>query len=246
MMLGAVVETLFPLRCLGCGRGPGPFCACCVGALVPLAPLAGPGCRRCGRPSERDAERCRDCPPDPIAWSRSAFVYEGPARSALMRVKFSGWRSAARALAPLVADAARAAPLRSDAQVLTWVPLGRRRRRTRGFDQAEAMARELGRVQAWPVQRLLRRVTETAPQARRGGRDRREALRDAFISVSVPPRSVVLVDDVLTTGATAAACATTLVNAGAARVGVLTFARALGRRDAAEEVGRRVWPGRSM
>ena len=224
-MLGPLLDALFPVRCLGC-RGPGgPFCAGCADRLVALRP---PGCRRCGRPLERDVDRCRDCPPEPVSWSRSAFLYAGPARSALIHLKFSGWRSAARRLGPAFAQVVAEAPIRSVAPTVTWVPLGRRRKRTRGFDQAEALARALGHETGWPVERLLARTTETGPQARRSARERRSALQGAFVSVARPPPFVLLVDDVLTTGATTAACASILLGAGARRVGVLTFARALG------------------
>jgi predicted amidophosphoribosyltransferase len=191
-------------------------------------PLRPPGCARCGRPLPRDVDRCRDCPPEPISWSRSAFLYAGPARSALIHLKFSGWRSAARRIGPAFADVVAAAPISTVAPTVTWVPLGRRRKRTRGFDQAEALARALGCETGWPVEPLLARTTETRPQARRPARERRGALRGAFVPIGRPPSFVVLVDDVLTTGATAAACAAVLTSAGARRVGVLTFARALG------------------
>ncbi len=111
--------------------------------------------------------------------------------------------------------------------VLAWVPLGTRRRRERGYDQAEVLCRALHRLTGWRVQRLLRRVKETPPQAMRSAIDRKRALRDAFRSVSSPPSKVVLVDDVLTTGATASECAGALLRAGALEVGVLTAARSL-------------------
>jgi ComF family protein len=224
-VLGAFLDALFPPPCLGCGGSGAPFCVACAQRLVALEL---PGCRRCGRPFERDLDRCRDCPPEPIAWCRSLFLYAGPARSALIRLKFSGWRSAARVLAPSFAAAARAAPIRTIRPTLTWVPLGRRRKRARGFDQAEALARALARETGWRVEQLLARSKETAPQAKLGGPERREALPGAFVAVDRPPPFVVIVDDVLTTGSTAAGCASALMGAGARRVGVLTFARALG------------------
>jgi predicted amidophosphoribosyltransferase len=145
-----------------------------------------------------------------------------------MRVKFSGWRAAVAAISPALADLAAGAPVRSIRPTLTWVPLGRRRRRTRGFDQAEVLARALAARTGWPASRLLLRVRETGPQARRSGEARRTALRGAFVACARPPPFVVLVDDVLTTGATAAECAAVLRAAGARRVGLLTLARALG------------------
>jgi len=160
-----------------------------------------------------------------VSSSRSAFLYEGPVRRALMRLKFSGWRSAAEAFAPWMAVALGRAPPEA---VVTWVPLGRRRKRQRGFDQAEALARAVARRTGLRARRMIERRAETAPQARRGGVDRRLALRGAFRAVGGSPPVVILVDDVLTSGSTAAACAEVLRDAGAERVLVLTAARALG------------------
>ena len=153
-----------------------------------------------------------------------------------MRLKFSGMRSIAEALAPWMLQAVARSPPRgwptaltgSSPAALTWVPLGRRRKRERGYDQAEVLCRALHRQTGWPFQRLLRRVNETPPQAMRSARDRRLALRGAFRSVAEPPSRILLVDDVLTTGATAAECAAELLRAGAEEVGVLTAARSLG------------------
>ncbi|HXF56171.1 MAG TPA: phosphoribosyltransferase family protein, partial [Actinomycetota bacterium] len=114
--------------------------------------------------------------------------------------------------------------------VLTWVPLGPSRLRARGYDQARALAVALSELSGWPLRRLLVRAVDTPPQARRGGAERRRALPGAFRAAreSCPPARVVLVDDVLTSGATAAACARALLAAGAREVGVVTAARALG------------------
>jgi predicted amidophosphoribosyltransferase len=140
----------------------------------------------------------------------------------------------AEALAPFIAGQLEATlagngadPTRASG-TLTWVPLGRRRRRARSFDQAEALARAVGRVSGLPVTRLLERTVDTDPQARRSGPERRRALRGAFRAVRESPQAVVLVDDVLTSGSTAAACAEALASAGARMVAVLTAARSLG------------------
>jgi predicted amidophosphoribosyltransferase len=112
--------------------------------------------------------------------------------------------------------------------VITWVPLGSSRRRARGYDQAELLARAVGRHLGLPVRRTLARTRETAPQAKRAGPDRRLSLLDAFRATGRAPPSVVLVDDILTTGATAASCARALRSAGALEVALLTAARSLG------------------
>src|SRR5204863_6522651 len=120
----------------GCARSGATLCERCADGVVALEP---PGCLRCGRPLAESVGRCADCPPEPLAWSRSAFLYAGPLRSALMRLKFSGWRGAAGPFVAVLARLALEAPVRTIAPTLTWVPLGRHRKRTRGFDQAQAI-----------------------------------------------------------------------------------------------------------
>jgi predicted amidophosphoribosyltransferase len=121
------------------------------------------------------------------------------------------------------------------ADVVTWVPLARARKAERGFDQARALALVVARELDLPARGLLRRVGRTDPQAKRTGAERREAMRGRFAPAAVagppvPPR-VLLVDDVLTTGATAAACADALTSAGAREVSVLAAARAFPGRS---------------
>jgi ComF family protein len=228
-MLKALAEVLFPRRCAGCGRGPWPFCAACWADTAVLTP---PGCGRCGRPLALAVSSCRDCPPRPLSWTRAAFLYQGAIRRSLLRLKFGGSRSPAEAFGPWMAWALAGSPPAGSASwgpaVLTWVPLGKRRRRVRGYDQAEALARVVGAVTGWPVQHMLARTVETSPQARRSGQERRQALAGAFRALAPPSGPVILVDDVLTSGATAADCARALREAGAEEVGLLCAARSLG------------------
>jgi predicted amidophosphoribosyltransferase len=167
---------------------------------------------------------CRDCPPPPVTSVRAAFLFEGPARRAVHRLKFAGWRDVARALSAAVA----ACPDLPEADVITWVPLARRRLAERGYDQARALAVGLAGALGLPAVKLLRRRVATGPQARRTAEQRREALRGAFVAIRRPPERVLLVDDVLTTGATVAACAQALVEGGGRDVLVAAAARALG------------------
>jgi len=170
---------------------------------------------------------CRDCPPRPVDAARAPFLYGGAVARAIRGLKFSGWR----ALAPHLAGGMAASldpALRDGVEAVCWVPLSARRRRRRGFDQAELLARRLGSRLSLPVEGLVRRRQDTREQARRGGAERRVAPRGAFAARRGVPESLLLVDDVLTTGATAAACAAALRSAGARRVVLVTAARAVG------------------
>src|SRR5213593_61235 len=99
---------------------------------------------------------------------------------------------------------------------------------TRGRMSFAPGCRGVSKLTGWQARPLLARTIETAPQARRSGEERRRALQGAFRATGAVPALVVLVDDVLTSGATAAECARALRRAGAADVGVLTAARSLG------------------
>lgn len=149
-------------------------------------------------------------------------------------------RGVARALGEAMATCV---PREPDLDVVTWVPLTRRRKAERGFDQARALAATVGREIDRPVRRVLTRSVMTGPQAKRDALERRAAMRGAFAvraGQRLPPH-VLLVDDVLTTGATAGACADALLEGGATRVTLVVAARALmrARRPAYTRAGSR-------
>lgn len=148
-------------------------------------------------------------------------------------MKFGGREDLCGPLASCLAEnlSAHAAAL-GQPVVVVPVPLHPSRLAQRGFDQATPFARAVARVLGVPFRRALRRVRATPPQSRLSAAARRANVHDAFASVArVPPGAVVLVDDVLTTGATASACAACLLAAGAERVVVVTLARATSLDD---------------
>ncbi len=180
-------------------------------------------CLRCGRPVLRSVLGCTDCraPVPAFGVARAPAAYRGVARDVLMSFKLGGERRAARPMAALMAQQARAI----NADAITFVPASRTSIAERGFNTAHELARALSPLVRLPCVRLLRKTHETADQASLDRTGRRTNLAGAFAARRAPHR-LLLVDDVMTTGATADACARALLSAGALEVNVLTFARA--------------------
>jgi competence protein ComFC len=219
------VDLLFPPRCAVCGRG-GPFlCDECASSLPRALP---PRCSRCWRPIAA-GEPCLDCESraSPLDSVRSAFLYLGPVRDLVHALKYDGQTALAGPMIRLMeAEVHRQG---SGVALVVPVPLFGRRRRSRGYNQSALLAREIGKLLAVPVaEGALLRMRNTPPQVRiASAGERRSNVQGAFAcrDARVAGRSVLLVDDVTTTGATLEACATTLNAAGASSVRALTFAR---------------------
>jgi len=160
--------------------------------------------------------------------ARTVGEYSGPLRAIVHALKYDGRRSLARPLASLMR--ARGAPLLDGVACLVPVPLHPSRRRRRGFNQAADLARHVG----GPVVHALRRVRATATQADLPAARRHKNVRDAFAVTRRGRRlagaTIVLIDDVSTTGATLDACARALKAAGVAEVRALTAARVVTSR----------------
>jgi predicted amidophosphoribosyltransferase len=194
-----VLDALFPLVCPGCGRRGDPVCTRCA-RLLHAAPPA----------------------PAPVgidAWW-SAFAYEGVAREVVARVKYRGTRASVRWLADAVVDVLGDRPPKLD--VVTWAPTSRDRRRARGFDPAELLARAVARRLGARCRGLLER-RPGPPQTGLHGADRRRGPQ--HVARGWAPPTVLVVDDVATTGATLAAAARALRPAGAYQVLAVTAAR---------------------
>jgi predicted amidophosphoribosyltransferase len=191
-----------------------------------LRPVGPPSCALCGAPTLWPVARCRECTGRRLGFAsaRAAVAYAGPARPLVAAWKEHGLRRAASLAASLVADTLT----RPAADVITYIPPDPHRLLRRGHHPAERLARELGSRWQLDVAPLLARRDGTGPRPRQAELDRLDRVRnarDAFVAVTGSPAGVVLVDDVYTTGATAAAGASALRRAGAARVDVVTFAR---------------------
>lgn len=169
--------------------------------------------------------------------ARSFGIYSGKLRQVVLRAKFSQDERLGARLGELLALTWVSLPKMCESPLIVPIPLHRSRRRERGFNQAEQLAfglvRALRRQQGAPVRQVekscLRRKRATPPQTGLSASARRENLRGAFEVIApsqVQGRSVVLIDDVMTTGATLSECARVLKRAGAAQVLGLTLARA--------------------
>jgi ComF family protein len=225
----ALLDLVFPPRCAACGEPPAggsPFCALCAEAVDPVPDP----CPRCGRPGAAGAGGCAACAEAPPGFSAlaAAALFGGPVADAVHALKYGGRAAVAGPLGAWMATRLPPAPPSVAGPVVVTIPLGRRRRIERGYDQAallgDALARSAG------LRRLrgaLRRVRETPPQV---GLDRTARIRNvagAFLArPSVRGLDVLLVDDVVTTGATADAAARALAEAGARSVRVAALARA--------------------
>ena len=228
-----IQHTLLPFRCLLCG-GPAAGMDLCPGCVRDL-PWNRRPCPLCAAPA-RGPHVCGRCLRRPPAWHRAfaPLVYRFPVDRLVARYKYSGDPVAGRVLADVVAGAAirRASSPNRPPECLVPVPLHPDRARERGFDQAEDIARRLGRQVGIPVRHgLLERVRPTRPQAGLPAAARRRNLRGAFRVAGVHvPKRLILVDDVLTTGATTAAAAAAMRRAGARDVEIWCVARAGAQR----------------
>lgn len=182
-------------------------------------------CDRCGCPGAWPVRRCVECKGRRLGFrrARAAIVYDARARKVVSSWKERGRRDLAGVLALLVAEVVA----RPTVDAVTFVPGDRERTRERSHVPAERLARELAELWDVPDARFLRRVGSAPRQARLPRAKRRANVRGAFAAVARPPPSVLLVDDVYTTGATVAACATALRRAGARSVEVVCLARAV-------------------
>ncbi len=216
------LDLFFPPRCALCGRGDAWLCDACA-ALLP--PADGHRCDICWTPvaGSTICGHCADTPPAFVSL-RAACIFESGARALTHMLKYDGLTALAQ---PMAARMTRLVPAAVD--VLVPVPLHGSRRRSRGYNQSEELARPIGAALAMPVEpRLLRRVRPTEPLAHVMSRDERRAIvAGAFAADErAAERRILLIDDVATTGATLDACAAALLAAGARDVRCLSWARA--------------------
>lgn len=225
--LKALADLFYPQRCVGCrARASDLLCAGCYEALPFIGP---PVCRRCGLPTAFDTPVCEGCKGRDLFFdaSRAPLRYEGVGKEIVHTLKYRGYLTVAPRLAgPLMTSAVLEArePGRFDGVVP--VPLHRSRMARRGFNQAALLAREVAGGIGAHTEEALRAVRGTRDQVELSAAERRANVRGAFRAESRVRGRVLLVDDVLTTGATLSECARVLKEAGASEVHALCLCRA--------------------
>ena len=210
----ALLDLLFPPKCPFCQRllhdPRAPLCPNCQASLPWLT----------GRAGERRVDFTQGC------WS--PLAYQAQVREAVQRYKFAPAPAYGRPFGLLMAQCARDQGV--EAELVTWAPLSKKRRRKRGFDQGELLARTVGECLALPVLPLLEKSRHTVPQSSLPDGAARRA--NALGAYSLLPARrieggrVLLVDDVVTSGATLSECARLLCQGGAKQVLCLTLAQA--------------------
>ncbi|MDE6281835.1 MAG: double zinc ribbon domain-containing protein [Oscillospiraceae bacterium] len=209
-----LLDLLYPPKCPFCGRvlerGEEGWCASCQEEL----PWTGPD-------DAKTVESCGIC--------LSPLWYQDGVRAGMHRYKFGGGRGHAELFGLLMAQCLQDR-WEESVDLITWVPLHPKRKRKRGYDQAELLARRVGELAGLSVESTLEKVRATAVQSEISEDEARKAnVKDAYRALpglDLAGKRIVLIDDVVTTGATLWECAAALRQAGAASVVGLTFARA--------------------
>jgi len=227
-----VLRVLFPLPCPLCGKGvpfdgtPNMFCCDCL-AQMPM--IRGKVCRSCGAELDGIFESCTDCMNAPKPpWSRAyaLFKYTNEVQDCIHKYKYQGCTELARPLGRLASGLFDSDSPRYD--FIVPIPLHWRRYLMRGYNQSELFARQVSKHTGIPVGRGLKRIRYTKQQAFLTKTERNSNIQGAFSvfdSTVVEKRSILLTDDVMTTGATLREAAGVLQNGGAERVDILVIAR---------------------
>lgn len=228
-VLDALDRAVMPRSCVFCGveceAFEDGFCHGCADDL----PWNENACPACAEPQQTPLVadlRCASCQAGPPPWAAAAtpFCYSFPIDAAIKRMKFRRCLEYAPAFGALLAGTLRRLP--PDVDTLLPVPLHWRRQALRGFNQADELCRELQKRCDLPISRAARRRRATPSQSGLHARARARNLRKAFsISADIRAQHVVIVDDVITTGATCGELARELLRSGVPQVSVLALAR---------------------
>jgi|GEM_PF-188966 len=225
-LLESILELVYPKKCFACECiGHGYICPQC---LEDIRPIPEPFCRICGEPGFDGL--CPSCTQKTPAftWARAVGLFDGILRDAIHKLKYEGQTYLAQDLGLLLARHLENSPSQKFDAVVP-VPIHRKRERQRGFNQSQLLAKQISERTGTPLlERALVRTIHTRPQVDLGREARLLNVENAF-AVPNPQKvqglRILLIDDVMTTGATCNAASTALLAAGARSVAVMTLAR---------------------
>lgn len=234
-----ISEMLFPngIKCIVCGKeiqnSRYGLCADCK------FDINGNFCLRCGRHKIGIGDYCGECSEQSLNFdeARSAVCYDGNAKMIIRRLKYGNARYLVESLCEHMLDVLLATDWNADA--ITFVPVHKSRLKKRGYNQAELLANALSARVNLPCLRLIEKIKHTPNQARLDRTERLENVKGSFAVISDVPKHIILVDDVMTTGATINECCNVLKRAGASVVYVLTFA-SVPERPVLDKPGRKI------
>ena len=231
----SALDWIYPPRCIACGnlmplnKRRAPLCENCAGLLAPIAP---PVCPRCGAPAGEPPDAlCPSCAGKNFyfSYNRSLFIYEDLIREIIHEMKFRNKRANSIGIAEIFAGAFTEIP---DFDFFAPVPMHPGKKRERGFNQAEDLAKTLSAKTGVPYLRALRRLRGTPPQSGLSAARRAENMSGVFAAdknalANIKNKKICLADDIFTTGATLNECAKILTENGAFQVSCLTFSIAV-------------------
>lgn len=228
------MQLLYPLHCPVCDQIVRPWGEkICLECIPKLKPLAAPWCMQCGKKLYGDGEFCRDCGPGKHRFIRGRALYEYESAAVpIYRFKYGGRREYAAFFGEQAADHLGDFIRSVHPDGLVPIPLHSSRKAKRGYNQAELLAKEIGSRMGLPVYaKCLVRVKNTAPMKRLTPKERQNNLKKAFLisGNDVKLKTVLIVDDIYTTGATVDEAAQVMRNAGVERVYFVTVASGAAR-----------------
>ena len=224
-MIWKGLDWLYTPQCVSCGEKGTILCARCE---KENERVVSPYCLKCGKPITA-GKRCQLCRTSGFCFdvARACFIYSGPVAAGIKQLKYHQNLALSRYFGKEMAELYRGLCWESD--LLIPVPLSKERKRERGFNQSEWIAHALGKEISVPVSETsLFKIRHTETQVHLSGDDRRKNLKGVFLAepVLVRGKSLLLIDDVMTTGTTFNECAAALLEAGAREVRCLSIATA--------------------
>lgn len=224
-----ILDILYPRRCVICNelleKKEVDVCSQCKREIHPIE---GAVCLTCGKPIADGETRCADCKRTAhvFDWGVSCYLYKD-VKGAIFRIKYAGREDLIAYFSRQIVANLKSDLLQMQADFLVPIPMHHRRKRKRGYNQAELLAKQIGKEIQIPVlTSLVIRKVETIPMKYLSTKQRQLNLKRAFIigQNDVKLKSIILVDDIYTTGATMDAVASVLKKAGAKKIYFLTLA----------------------